>query len=187
MHVGEPVDPPTPQSVSTSGTSKKAAVKQSKLSVHVGKPVEPSTPQSVSTSGTRKNAAEEPMTIPPSGKSKGSQPIDVVEIELPCQPGSQQLLELRRGAKRSIEHMVGRLSLFFLFPPIISLNRCISSRRYKQLAVPLATLLRKGKSQRLLYYRSITPLDREKFLSAHGKEVVETSNEKGRTLSILEA
>ncbi|KAK7814658.1 disease resistance protein [Quercus suber] len=109
MHVGEPVDPPTPQSVSTSGTSKKAAVKQSKLSVHVGKPVEPSTPQSVSTSGTRKNAAEEPMTIPPSGKSKGSQPIDVVEIELPCQPGSQQLLELRRGAKRSIEHMVGMI------------------------------------------------------------------------------
>ena len=91
------------------GTRINAAVEQSKLSVHVGEPVGPSTPQSVSTSGTRINAAVEPTTIPPSGKSKGSQPIDVVEIELPCQPDSQQLLELRRGAKRSIERTVGMI------------------------------------------------------------------------------
>ena len=91
------------------GTRINAAVEQSKLSVHVGEPVGPSTPQSVSTLGTRINAAVEPTTIPPSGKSKGSQPIDVVEIELPCQPDSQQLLELRRGAKRSIERTVGMI------------------------------------------------------------------------------
>lgn len=56
------------------------------------------------------------------------------------------------------------VSFYFWFPPYVSLNRCISFRRYEQLAVPLDTLLRKGKSQRLLYYPSITPLDRGFFL-----------------------
>ena len=83
--------------------------RKSKLYMHFREAVEPPTPQSVSTSGTSKNAAVELTTIPPSGKSQGSQPIDEGEIKIPCQTDSQQLLELRRCAKRSIVLTMGMI------------------------------------------------------------------------------
>ena len=83
--------------------------RKSKLYMHFREAGEPPTPQSVSTSGTSKNAAVELTTMPPSGKSQGSQPIDEGEIKIPCQTDSQQLLELRRCAKRSIELTVGMI------------------------------------------------------------------------------
>ena len=83
--------------------------RKSKLYMHFREAVEPPTPQSVSTSGTSKNAAVELTTMPPSGKSQGSQPIDEGEIKIPCQTDSQQLLELRRCAKRSIELTMGMI------------------------------------------------------------------------------
>uniref|UniRef100_A0A2N9ESE5 AAA+ ATPase domain-containing protein n=1 Tax=Fagus sylvatica TaxID=28930 RepID=A0A2N9ESE5_FAGSY len=83
--------------------------RKSKMSMHVGEAIELPTPVSVSTSGTSERAVVEPMTIPPSRKKMGSQPINDEEIEIPCQTDSQQLLGQRRCAMRSIERTVGRI------------------------------------------------------------------------------